>query len=74
MKKKDFKQKLQLRKRVISNLDCNKVKGGTNTTTYPAIVTIGLTAQLTTFNTKPEVCETHGDVCTLYCETKDLCK
>jgi hypothetical protein len=73
MKKKDFKQKLQLRKRIISNLDSNKVQGGTNKTTYPVIVTIRLTAQLTTFMTKPQVCETHGDVCTLYCETKGLC-
>jgi hypothetical protein len=68
MKKKDFKQKLQLRKRVISNLDCTKVKGGTD----PIVITVAVT-RLTTFVTKPEVCETNGDVCTLYCETKELC-
>ncbi|MBC8753735.1 hypothetical protein H2O64_03580 [Kordia sp. YSTF-M3] len=69
MKKKDFKQKLQLKKRVISNLDCKKVKGGTD----PIAMTVAVTIRPTTFVTKPEVCETHGDVCTLYCETKEIC-
>lgn len=69
MKKKNIQQKLQLRKRVISNLDSTKIIAGNNTT----IVAIRLNAELTTFVTKPEVCETHGDVCTMYCETKDVC-
>jgi len=66
MNKKDFKQKLQLRKRIISNLDDAKVKGGIDTIIVPVI-------QLTTFVTKPEFCETIGDVCTLYCETREIC-
>ena len=73
MKKKDFKQKLQLRKRVISNLDSNKIQGGTDPIVYPITVTIDIAIRLTTFVTKPEVCETLGDVCTAYCETKELC-
>ncbi len=69
MKKKDFEQKLQLRKRIISNLDSAKVTGGTD----PIVIPITVTIRLTTFVTKPEVCETVGDVCTLYCETKEIC-
>ncbi|QHI39011.1 hypothetical protein IMCC3317_44110 [Kordia antarctica] len=69
MKKKEFNLRLNLRKNVISNLDSNQIKGGTN----PIVITIQFTVQFTTLVTKPEVCETHGDVCTLYCETKEIC-
>ncbi|WP_420572561.1 hypothetical protein [Kordia sp.] len=73
MKKKDIHIRLQLRKRIVSNVDNIQIKGGTDGITSDIAVTANETVRLTTLVTAPENCETKGDVCTFYCRTKDMC-
>lgn len=69
MKRKDFKKRLHLQKKTISNLGQKELKGGTNPIGIPVDVTVGFT----TLVTIPRICETKGDVCTMHCETNDMC-
>ncbi|MEM6719945.1 MAG: class I lanthipeptide [Bacteroidota bacterium] len=67
MKKKDLKQKLQLHKKTISNLDTSMLKGGTDpTTVIISVETIELTIDLTieTIKTR-KTNRTAHDACTI---------
>ena len=65
MKKKDFKQKLQLRKKVISNLDAVSLYGGTD---IP--ITIPITIAIKTIQTKHDACTIIATCrCSMQCPT-----
>lgn len=62
MKKKEFNSKLNLNKNIISSLQKNSIRGGTDSvvhaTTYVIVNTIKITIELFT---KPEVCPQETD-------------
>lgn len=66
MKKREIKNNLKLRKRVISNLQVQRTQGGTDaigTTTYIIVTTVKI---LTEHLTKPEICRSvDATECTL---------
>lgn len=68
MKKKEFNNKLNLGKKIISNLDTSKLHGGMN---IPLPTTI-----IITINTKYRTCTHLGTCyCSMYCATEnDACK
>ncbi|MEM6685116.1 MAG: class I lanthipeptide [Bacteroidota bacterium] len=73
MKKKEFKTKLQLHKKTISNLAISQVQGGTNPTIAVATIeTIEITIDITiaTLKTQHRACTIIATCnCSLHCPT-----
>jgi hypothetical protein len=65
MKKKEFNNSLNLRKKVISNLQQNSIQGGTDSIATVTYIIVNTIRVLTEHITDPRICRSVNTECTL---------